>query len=58
MFFSRPITVGVEDVHYSMTTYEDFRIYKEDVTMVTVNCQMDFADFPFDKHICYFEVRT
>lgn len=42
--------------HFSLTNVQDFRIYTSLVSSTTINCPMDFTNFPFDKHICMFKV--
>jgi len=35
------------------------KLIKYDIkTTITISCQMDFTEYPFDKHICYFQVGS
>ena len=42
--------------HVALTRDPDLRFYHEMHAGVTINCPMDFTKFPFDSHVCYFEV--
>ncbi len=35
-----------------------FVFFKDYISRTTVSCAMDFKPFPFDKHMCYYEVGT
>lgn len=43
-------------VHVALTRDPNLRFYHEMHASITVNCPMDFTRFPFDSHVCYFEV--
>ena len=41
----------------TLTPDADFRFFYQTSSLVTFTCSMDFNFFPFDEHICTFQVR-
>ncbi len=41
----------------ALTRGEEYSLYSSHVSSTTFNCDMDFKSFPFDQHVCYYEVR-
>ena len=49
------VEMGIEKSIF-VTSDPDLRLYQTFQSVYTINCPLDFSDFPFDRHTCYFEV--
>ncbi len=42
---------------HAIARSEDYDLFQSYTSRTTISCVMDFKPFPFDEHVCYYEVN-